>query len=180
MSGAIQGITYSAILTGAPDSLPDLTLPPPSSLTAYLRSGEPSYYSLVLPGDAALALVDDMSERPNGEVVVTRTIRYLDGSQDAAELLRYNVDAPRYDIGPNNRSVTLSGTKQTTNSTPQTRPITLVHQRTKQANGGRVWRASMGNTVNPGDTATYAGESFQVDQVALSISPREQYMEIRE
>ncbi len=176
----VQGITYTALLTGAPDSLPDLTLPGLASLQANLRDGSPSYFSTSLPGDAALAIISNIDARPNGEVVVTRHLNYRDGSQSSSDLLRFNLDAVRYDLGPNNRSVTLSGSKQTTNGSPQTREVVLVHQKTRGADGLRTWRASMANTITAGDTASYGGETFVVRQIDLRLSPREAYMEIRE
>lgn len=172
----ITAVHYTLILTGAADGLSDLVLPM-SSFQGRLRSGSPSYLSVVIP--AAAQYSDAIDARPNGQLVVSRGDRWTDGLIQVTEIARVNLETIRLDQGARSSSATLSGHRQTTNSAPKT--VTLGGAQVKSVAGGlRRYRCALDNDLRAGDTAEINGESFAVREISYTVGPTLSFMEIAE
>lgn len=102
----------SAYISGTEDGLEDFAFSI-SSFALTKRDAETSYYAVTAPftGD----LIDALVARPNGLIHILR---------DSAAWEYFNIALPiRYDIGPRNSSINISGTRQETNLEPVTHAI---------------------------------------------------------
>lgn len=172
----ITAVHYTLILTGAADSLPDLVLPM-SSFQGRLRSGSPSYLSVVIP--AAAQYSDAIDARPNGQLVVSRGDRWTDGLIQVTEIARVNLETIRLDQGARSYSATLSGHRQTTNSAPKAVALAGAQVRSV-ASGLRRYRCALDNSLRAGDTAEINGESFTAREISYTVGPNLAVMEVVE
>lgn len=172
----VSSVTYTLTLTGAPDNKTDVTLPM-ASYSSRLRSGESSYLQVSVPN--ARAYASYISQRPNGELVVRRGVRYSDGSTTVQELARASLSAVNLDVGSRSSSVSLQGRETTTNDDPKTVALTGSFYRALSG-GKRRFRCAIDNTLRPGDTAIIDGESLVVGELQHQVSTRGGHMEIAE
>jgi hypothetical protein len=112
----MSGVQWSAILTGAPDSLPDLDLTV-FNLQATLRSSTGSFMQVVVPMDQ----IDDINARTNGNITIYKTL-LPDGSP--VELYTVNFNGSRSDVGARSRRLTISGRSEA--AFPGPAGVTLV------------------------------------------------------
>jgi hypothetical protein len=171
----VVGNTYRVRVTGAADSLPDLTAVP-SSLQIDKRSAAPSFFSVVLP--MTPGLVDSLFARPNANCVIQVAPRYAgEATGPWVELDWFHPDTVRFDEGPTRKSVTLSGYRQSTNTAPVTLAVddrALTAYR-RQSDGRYVFGwVSLNTGLNPGDRLTYLGDVYVVNYYSLAIEPAAQ------
>lgn len=167
LPAVIETVTYSAKLTGAPDSLTDISLPI-SSFNARLRSARESYISIVVPHGGQF--IEEIEARPNGEIVIY---------QNASEIARVNFQDLRLDKGPTATTLTLSGYKQVTYSDPGSWSYSSHSYYSKSGGKSRV-RMQANINIKPGDYMTVEGATFVVDTVTLIGSVNRVYMELAE
>lgn len=171
---------YRCYLTGDGEDPPvsDLELPIESFQSRY-RSGDPSYLQVVVPD--ALTYADGVNARLNGDIVVHRGQRTEDGTEYPEEILRVNLEDIRVDWGARSASMTLTGHKQTTNTTPTTVAMTGVSYRAAY-NGTITIRCLANSYLRPGDTAEFAatGDSFTVGNITWTVGRGIEQMEIQE
>jgi len=104
----------TGLVEGAANSLPNHAFRI-ASVALTLRSGVRSYHQLTTPySDTDL---EAFIARPDGQVVI-----FTDG----VEWQRFNQEALRQAVGPYSKTITLSGYRQVTNSTPTTYPVGRV------------------------------------------------------
>jgi hypothetical protein len=166
---------YFLTITGAADATTDYTVPV-KNFSATKRNGNPTYLSATIP---SYNFINEISARPNGELVVK--IGYeLDGEIVLTEeILRTGIDDMRPDEGGENRSITLSGTKTET-FTPQIVTFERPTYRSVQS-GNLVYRfARLDPWVNPGDTARVDDDEFAIDYITYMVNESQTLMEIRE
>ena len=173
---SITAVHYTLTLTGAPDALEDLILPM-SSFQVRLRSDTPNFGSVVIPNGTIYA--DEIEARPNGEIVISRGVRYTDGATEVDEIARVNFETIRLDQGARSNSVTLVGHKTVSPGTPKTVTLQSASYRS-ESNGVRRFRTELENTIRPGDTASIDGETMTVDSISYTVSARRAVMEIAE
>lgn len=155
----------------------DLDLPI-ESFQARLRSGSPSYLAIIVP--AITAYEAEITARATGDLILYKGAQSWNGVRNLEPLLRVGFDAPRYDIGGNSASGTLSGTRQRTNSGPVRRTITGVSYRSVTTEGTVRLRADIDYFLRAGDTAVYGTDEFTVSEIAYIASPGLVYMEVVE
>lgn len=159
-------IIYRMYLTGAADATSDVELPV-SSFQSRLRNNKPTYLSIVVPNGEVWA--DSVATRPNGQIVVKRGARYVDGSEQLVEIVRADLENVSDDGGGRNRTLTLRGHQTTDHGTPK--GITLQSVTFRQSTGsGRKFRSELDLNLRPGDTVTYDGESFVSDLITYIVS----------
>ncbi len=178
---SIPNVVFRCTLTGSGDGLSDIVLPI-SSFQARRRSGDPSYLSVVIPG---INYKSAINARPNGELYIDR-VRLKNGNEIASdELIRVNVDPLRYDEGAVRKSITLTGTKQTTNSNPQVRKISDAIKMSRGTQNTTI-TAPINSAVAPGDTVqTWDTEQgwnteITVGIVAYRVGAKSALMELSE
>jgi hypothetical protein len=170
---------YRCTLTGLTDDLDDLTLKI-SSFTARLRSGTPTYCSVIVPN--AVLNADAINERSNGQLVIDEGRFFSDGSSHYFEIVRVNLESIAYDTGIRNSSMSLSGHITQTNSS--TKSINLnnsVSQESLQADGLIRLKTAVNFLVKPGDTIIWNNSSkSMVAGLITIVVGKTAYMDITE
>lgn len=165
---------YIFTLTGAADGTTDIDIPI-SSFSSRLKNGEPSYLSVVIPGDDYLSYVN---ARLNGDLVVR--IGYKDGDTIILTEIVAEVDFDniQYSEGATNKSITLDGYRT---ETFLTKTVTLQGASYKNLDEGKLrYRCSPNLYLKPGDTAEYGDDSFIVDSISFSVSANSETYEVAE
>lgn len=182
-TGLIDPITtrnfYVCVLTGEADGLPDLRLRI-SSWQATVQTGRSSYLQTVVP--AVLPLINDISARPNGEIVLISGTEFQDGTTLQQVLARASLQNFRYDRGPTNATGTLSGYTSTFGEfPPDAAPRQLKNARSlsSDTSGFRV-RADIDLMLRPGRQALAAGQALDVAYINYIVNGQDAYMEAGE
>jgi hypothetical protein len=151
----------TAYLSGAENSLPDYPFPL-IYLSINQRSGEVSYYSATTIFSAAL--LDAFAARPDGKVYILA---------DGSAFDHFNLGNMTYYVGGRQSSVTLSGTRTQTNSTPAALSIFAGIEKETTTQDGRVVLtvSPFAYSIRAGDTAIYAGTDYLVTRVATQYNP---------
>jgi hypothetical protein len=156
----VSGITWSAVLTGAPDSLPDLELIA-LNFQATLRSSTASFIQVVLP----LSQLDDVIARSNGDIVINKTL-LPDGAP--VELYTVNFNDVRTDEGARSSKLTISGRSEAAFPGPAAVTLAGVVSDGLQSSGARTLAVSPFNDVLPGDTVTYDAVATLIEIVEIT------------
>lgn len=169
---------FFARITGAADGLADYEFPSFESAQIRMRTGSPSYLSLVIPYSADV--LAEITARENGELVLDMAA-VVDGETPIREeLIRANFEYPRYDRGAVNQSITLSGYK-THSFVGGSSVLENVVTAAMDTDGTMRYRCAVPDFfLKPGHVATVDGESFTVDTVTCMIGPETQYMDVSE
>jgi len=166
---------YKCVITGAPDSLSDVEIPV-ESFTTRKRSGSPTYLSIVVKDAGTYA--DLISNRSNGEIVMSRGYILTDGSTFFNEIVRTSIDDIKTFEGGDNSSVGLVGYK-TVSSNGKSRTLYNPKYRAV-SNGKRRFRLPVDNFIEPGDEVTIGAETFVIDFVTITESENDSSMELSE
>ena len=169
---------YFLTLTGAADSLDDVTMPM-ASFDARVKSGDPSYLQAVVPDAYTYAAA--ILARINGDLTVRRGYLQDNGDYLTAEIARVHLDTVADDRGPMSASVSLSGTRQDTNTAPKSLNLYGVTYR-HAGTGARRVRCTPDTFLRAGDTAVFPelDESMEVGSIAYTVSPGREQMELTE
>ena len=168
-------IRYLFTLTGSADGLSDVEIPI-SSFQTRMRSGEPTYLQLVIPG---LDFSDEISNRQNGNLRIDLAYVQNGVLLQREKIVWVDLETVRLDDGESSKSITLAGHKTTT-FIPKT--LTLDTSIYRSVRGGKIThRLARPNIyLRPGDTVNIGEDSFTVELVFYSISVDSQTMEITE
>jgi hypothetical protein len=170
-------ITYFCTLTGAADGEADAVLPI-QSFQARKRDGEDTYVSAVIPG---IDYLDEISDRPNGQIVIE--MAYFSGGSELLreEILRVDLENVRYDKGARSRAVTISGHRTESFAVNL---VDLEKPSYKYLSEGKLrYRFPIPNPwLNPGDTCRVLseGDEFRVDYITYIVSDAQKFMEVSE
>jgi len=168
----MSGIQWSAILTGSPDSLPDLDLNM-LNFQATLRGSTASYIQVIVPFDQ----LDEILLRQNGDIVINKT---LIPDDTTAELYRVNFNDSRTSSGARSRKLTISGRSTAAFPAPSAVTLSGVVADNEQASGARSLDVSPFNDVIPGDTVTYNSVATLIDIVEITANASGTVMRIAE
>lgn len=172
-------ITYLCYLTPQAGSIyPAITLPM-SSFQGRFKSGDPSYLSVVIPGDdyaTAISVRDDPDYPPELSVYMVKT--FADGNIISEKLMTVDLEDVKTDEGSQSTSITLEGHRTTTYSA---KAVSLTGSSYKSiADGKTRYRCAPDLYLRPGDTVTVNGDTFTADNISIAISVDSQTMEVTE
>lgn len=170
------GVQYRAHITGGADSQDDYALRL-RSLSARLKSGTPSTVTCVCAWQSDIAAA--LALRPNGDLAIVRVVVHFDGFESSATIATVGVDELRLDGGGTSRSIGITGSRQTTNSTPKTVALTGVSYRSERG-GSLQLRARVDPAAKAGDTFTNGADSFVASSVIVSVANGRESMEVVE
>lgn len=162
-----RAVWYSAAVTGAPDYAFAL-----QSLQAGLYNGTPSYCTLTT--EFSTVALTAFNDRPDGDLVVYQTPEFSDGFGAPTELMRFNLDAVRYARGPRSSTITLQGSRQTTNTGLQTFAMAEadVIDVTLQGDGNYLFKVSPVSVwTRAGDSFTWGAATYTVVRVNYALGP---------
>lgn len=179
---ATAQMIYKCTLTGVEDGLSDLTLPM-KSFQARLRDGDPSYLSCVIPDSTTYAPL--VAARTNGEIIIYSGYKFADGTEQVEEIIRVNYDSLQINRGANSDSLTITGYKTITSSSPKDWTVTGVSFFGQTAEGKRRIRAKSDHFIRCGDTCIYGtggNDYFVVGAITCWVvaSTAEYFMEASE
>jgi hypothetical protein len=157
--------SFTAKILGGLDSLPDYQFPI-SYYTNNKRDSTPSYYNCVAP--YSVELLDAFTDRPSGDIEVYR---------GGVLYETFNVDTVMYNIGGRNKSITVTGSKQTTNTTPVEVPLSLsqIISEGRDSYGRTVLNlvpTTDTTSLRPGDSVLYQAVSRLILLTAFSSGSR--------
>lgn len=173
---------FTCTLTGDGESpaLPDLTIPM-SSFQGRIRDGDPSYLACVIPN--ALAYASAIAARQNGDIVIHKGYRLLDGTESMEEIARVDFESVRIDQGSRSASATITGHRTITSTAPKDVTVQGVSYYCLQADGKRRIRALFDLFLRIGDTCIYGtgGTDYMVvGYITYSVNVEQTIMEVTE
>lgn len=151
---------YFCILTGASDGLPDAMLPI-SSFSVRHRVESDSHYQISIP---TLSVIDYISERPNGQILITMV-----RGDVTEEVMRGALGSIRIDRGAGSQSISISG--NSSRAATERRiyiPSGVSYIYTTFAGEYRI-RFEPRAAIRPGDTIEYQGNLIDVGEVSWSV-----------
>lgn len=165
---------YLFTLTGVIDGVKDIIIPI-SSFQSRIKSGDPTYLSVVIPG---IEYASAINERLNGDLIVRM------GYQDGDEILLTEVlsrvlfeNITIYE-GAVSKSITLDGHKTET-WMPKT--VSLENASYRNFSKGKLrYRCKPDLYLRPGDVANINDDSFTVESITYFVSPMLETYEIAE
>lgn len=165
---------FTATLTGAANSLPDLALPI-SYVSASLKRTGRDYVQFVCGGALNVILADVIARQTGEELIL-----YMDGS----EVCRVNFNTLDYAEGATSGSITLSGYKQVSR-TGSAQTVATVAEYSGDfddptANKSMIIGWESLGVIYPDDTVTWSGKSLTVDTLLFSLSAQGARVEIKE
>lgn len=170
---------YIFTLTGDADGTTDIEIPL-SSFQARLRSGDPTYLSVIIPGmDQAAAI----NARPNGLMKIDAAYKTGDIWTQRKTIIQANLEDIRIDQGTTNQSITLTGHKQKTYTA---KAVTLTGQTYKNSINGEIrYRFAEPNMdLNPGDIVTVGTDTYTAVVISYFVRAKtggiETQMEVSE
>lgn len=149
---------------------------PISSWQATLQLDRASFVQAVIP--AALEYLAAINALTDPEIIISRGVRYEDGSTQEAELARAPLTTTRYQRGPNRATITVSGYGST--STPDANVRTLRDIRSLTIDSGRRVRCAIDWFLRPGQTAIAGDQTFTVSYINYYANDADQYMDVGE
>jgi len=161
-------------LTGAEDGVADAELPM-SSFNCRLRSGDPTYLQVVVPG------VDDsavIAARSNGQLVIEMDYLLSNVSQHREEIVRVDLEDINIYEGGKNKSIVLLGHKTVAHVGKIVDLKHVSYQAT--VSGDQVARAAIDMYLKPGDTVRYDGDTFVVGSISIVVGEKTRTMEVNE
>lgn len=166
---------YYFTLTGDSDSTTDVEISI-SSFQCRLRSGDPTYLSIVIPG---INYSDEIIARSNGDLVIDMAYK-IDGEiSQREEIVRVELEDIRIDQGARNQSVTLSGHKTETFGSKIVTLQDVTYMRS--LNGKLTYRTATPDLfLRPGDTVKYNTDEFTVGLISYTVAVNRQQMEVTE
>lgn len=168
---------YQLVITGAENDLDDLIVPISNWQATNQSNGRSAYLQAVIPN--ADQLIDDLSARPDGSLVIKKGFRLPSGQSQFSEILRSDFDSLRYDRSGNRFTVTVSGRRK--NEAPASGQRTLKGIRTiSVTDGSRRVRCDIDLFLRPGMTAVADGSEFKVETINYFISTNDKFCEVSE
>ena len=165
---------YFCTLTGAEDGLDDVVIPIASFQTR-IRNQEPTFLSVSIPG---LDQADDISNRPNGHIVIDMAYFIAGVEMHREEIVRTDLETIDIHEGGTNSSIVLSGHKTIDWGGAKTVPLSGVTYR-RTTNGITRLRTAIPDLyLKPGDFASYDEDTITVDQISIFVGPSMSSMEI--
>ena len=159
------------------DGVLDPIRPPISSWQATVQTGRASYAQAVIP--AATAWVSAITDRSGGEFVIYRGVRYSNGDTQESELARAPLGDVRFDVGPTNATMTISGYAALP-PPPGALTRTLQNVRSESITSGLRVRCDVDWFLRPGQLATARGTTFTVGYINYYVGGGDQYMDVGE
>jgi hypothetical protein len=173
--GFINSRRYLCTITGAADSLPDITVPI-SSINGSLSNAGTSSYQIVVPNGAKYAA--DISARSQGGFIITAVELYNNGTTASTDSKEFKIDSITGYSGARSYSINLTGSYKL--SVIGGRTVNIAGQSTLNSSSGKLnFTCSLDKDLLPGDTVIpQVGNSFVVGKISVVINPQLQYMTI--
>ena len=172
----IASQTYFALDISA-NSLSGIRIPI-SSWQATVQTGRASYAQAVIP--AATQWVAPVSDRADGEFIIYRGVRFPDGTKQEVEMARAPLGDVRFDVGPTNATMTISG-YSTVPPPAEVLTRTMRNVRSESsANGLHRVRCGIDWLLRPGHTVIARSTTFEAAYINYYVTGGDEYMDVGE
>jgi hypothetical protein len=172
-------VTYICKLTPQPGSAYSAITLPMSSFQGRFKSGDPSFLSVVIPGDdyaTAISNRHDPDNPPELSVYMVKTC--IGGYIISEQLMAVDLEDVKTYEGGTNISIELEGHRTNTYSA---KPVSLTGASYKNMTGGKLrYRCQPDLFLRPGDTVTVNGDTFTADSISIAMAVDSQTMEVAE
>jgi hypothetical protein len=172
-------VTYLCKLTPQPGSAYSAITLPMSSFQGRFKSGDPSFLSVVIPGDdyaTAISNRHDPDNPPELSVYMVKTC--IGGYIISEQLMAVDLEDVKTYEGGTNISIELEGHRTNTYSA---KPVSLTGASYKNLTGGKLrYRCQPDLFLRPGDTVTVNGDTFTADSISIAMAVDSQTMEVAE
>jgi len=166
---------YYFILTGAADSLEDVTIPI-SSFQARRNYTSPTYLSVIIKD---LTYADAISARSNGDMQIKMEYEVNGVVEQSSIMIEVDLEDISVNEGASNASIGLVGHRIEGYAPKSILLENIVYGTLKD--GKYQYRCSIPNLyLSPGDTVTADGNEFTVDKISYIVSPKSQMMYVKE
>jgi hypothetical protein len=157
---------YYCTITGAADLLEDIKIPI-TSFQAQKRSGYETYISAIISG---LAYAEEVSARPNGEMIIDMAY-VVDGVESLREeILRADIEQINIYKESQGRSINIIGRQEQTFVAKESRVYNPIYK-SRAIDGSYSFRfAAPDLYLSPGDTARVGSDSFTVSSISYLVS----------
>ena len=159
------------------DGVLDTIRIPISSWQATVQTDRASFAQAVIP--AAIQWVDAVNDRSDGQFIIYRGVRYSDGTAQESELARSPLQTIRFDRGPTNATMTISG-YATLPASSSVLTRTLQNVRSVSIGSGIRVRCDVDFFLRPGHTAIANGSEFTVAYINYYANSSDEYMDVGE
>lgn len=165
---------YTFILTGEADGIDDVVIPI-SSFQSRIKSDDPTYLSVVIPGTDWSS---EINARLNGELIVKMGYRLNNEIVLSEIIAQVTMDGIRIDEGTSKQSITLDGYKTELFIHKE---VDLKNPVYMNLDAGKLrYRCTPDLYLKPGDTVNINDDSFIVDTISFSVSAELETYEIAE
>ena len=165
-------LIYTCVLTGAENGLDDLVLPMSTVQYRMYDTGR-TYLSITVPDPSTYA--DAAIARKDGQMIIRRGYKYVDGSSVASEIARAGRIQTRYD----NETLTVTaGGAVTFSFDPAVTKTSREISRRRLHNGKMLIKIDPLNGLYPGDSLTVGDSAYAVERIDAKIGRGVHEMEI--
>jgi hypothetical protein len=119
----------------------------------------------------------DLSEQLGAEIIVMALEILEDQAQRSRELLRFFLTGVSLAETTHSASASLTGTRIVEYGNLATVALTTIMTQSS-TNTSQRWRLPFRLDLKPGDTATFAGGTLLITEIALYLNPSNSYLEI--
>ena len=159
------------------DGVLDAIRIPISSWQATLQLDRASFVQAVIP--AALDYLSGINARSaTGAIIISKGVRYEDGTTQESEIARVPLTTTRYQRGPNRATITVSGYGST--PVPAVNVRTLRDVRSVTTDSGFRVRCSIDWFLKPGHTAIVGADLFTVSYINYYANDSDEFMDVGE
>jgi hypothetical protein len=158
--------------------LSDLNLPISSWQATSQAEPRQSYLQCVIP--AATGLIEAISDRQNGTLVISEGYRFADGTVQSGEIIRSEFSGFNFDRGPTRQTATISGYRSGQQSEVSTsRKLTGIRS-ISMSNGRFRVRCSIDLFLRPGMSAILDDGDFMVSYITYYVNNSDSFCEVGE
>jgi len=166
---------YTLTVTGSADGLDDTTIPISSWQATNQAAPRSVYVQAVIP--EAGQYLQALQDRNNGDLVIRQGFKFSDGTTKTEEVVRVGFDTSRYDEGPTNVTMTVSGyrlggpLKNGARTLMEIRSISLT-------NGKYRVRCKTDLFLQPGMTVNARGRAFRASYINYYANGSDRFSEV--
>jgi len=174
----INGYRFICTITGAADGLDDVIIPI-SSISGTLNSSGLSSLLIICPN--GLLYGSDISDRANGDFIITTTELYTDGTNESTDSANFHIGSIASDRGANSWSISIRGSYTDSAQANLRYDAEGVNSISVNDEGQKRVRLAYNSDIRPGDTlSSDLFSDLIVDRITYTISSINKYMTITE
>jgi len=168
---------YTCVITGAADSLPDLTIPISSINISHNAGTTQSSIFITCPNGVDFSA--GVIARKNGGIVITATDVFIDGTSESIDFIEYPISGFQSSQGAKRFSISIQGQVVITRTTVNAIVVPSVSFISLDASGAQRVRMDLNKDMLPGDILTLPDAStFVAGNISMLYGKDIMFMEV--